>query len=49
MLTEKLLAKEAEKWVGRARVVGNLEGGERAGPSGAVLEAWDLDKDFRGF
>ena len=46
---EKLLAEEAEMWVGRTRVVSNLEEGEQAGPSGAALEAWDSDDDFRGF
>lgn len=48
-LEKKLLAEEAETWVGRTRVVSNLEEGEQAGPSGAAREAWDSGDDLGGF
>lgn len=43
---EKLLA---EKGVGRARVVSNVEAGEQAELSGAALEAWASDEALGGF
>lgn len=41
---EKLLAEEAEKWVGRARVVSNLEEGFLA-----LLSSLGLGEDLGGF
>lgn len=36
----------AEKWVGRAGEVSDMEEEEQAGHSGAALAAWDLEEDF---